>query len=92
MLARTWHGATVAPDATTPIPLSELAPPHVDRLRAIATRHGAKLRNPTPDICGPTPACPPLHEAAPKFADDKHLRPAYVATHLTFLDDLWATR
>ena len=91
MVARTWHGATVAPDATTPIPLSELASPHADRLHAIATRHGAELRNPTPDICGPTPACPPLHEAAPKFADDKHLRPGFAA-RLTFLDDIWATR
>lgn len=97
MIARTWHGATVAPDATTPIPLPELASPHADRLRAIASRHGAELRNPIPDICGPIdqaagPACPPLHQGAPKFADDKHLRPGFVASQLTFLDDLWATR
>ena len=73
------------------IPLAELAPPHAERLRAIAARHGAELRDPAPDICGPGPVCAPLHEGAPKFADDKHLRPGFAA-RLTFLDDIWAAR
>jgi hypothetical protein len=89
MVARSWHGATVAADATAPIPLAELASPHAERLRAIAARHGAELRDPLPGICGAGPACPPLHEGAPKFADDKHLRPGFAAG-LTFLDDLLA--
>jgi peptidoglycan/LPS O-acetylase OafA/YrhL len=89
MVARSWRGATVAADATAPIPLAELAPPHADRLRAIAARHGAELRDPLPAICGPASTCPPLHDGAPKFADDKHLRPGFAAG-LTFLDDLLA--
>ena len=95
MVARSWHDARVAADATTPIPLAEataagaaLAP----RLRTIAVRHGAEIRDPTPTICGATQACPPLRDGAPKFSDDKHLRPGFAAAHVTFLDDLLAPR
>ena len=95
MVARTWHGAAVAPDITTPIPLADATAAGaavVPRLRAIAARQGAEIRDPTPDICGPGPACPPFQDGAPKFSDDKHLRPGFVAAHLTFLDDLLAPR
>jgi peptidoglycan/LPS O-acetylase OafA/YrhL len=89
MLRRTWRGVTMAPDPTAPIPVAELAQPALAaRLRAVAARTGAELRDPLPAICGPTQLCAPFADGVPKFADDKHLRPGFVARHLSFLDDL----
>jgi peptidoglycan/LPS O-acetylase OafA/YrhL len=91
MATRTWRGTTLSPTAQTPIPLAELEPARAAtnaRLADIAARTGADLRDPLPAICGPGPLCPPTTETGtPKFADDKHLRPATAAT-LPFLDDL----
>ncbi len=96
MVERSWHGYRIAPNLGAPIPVADLAgrePWLLRRLAAIAARHGAELRDPVPAICGPGPACPVFFgQDQPRFADDKHLRPAFVATHVTFLDDLLCQR
>ena len=92
MVTRTWHGYRITPNLTDPVPLAPLqaARATIDaRLQAIAARTGAETRDPLPDICGPGPGCTPFTpDGTPKFADDKHLRPTFVAANITFLDDL----
>ena len=64
-----------------------------NRLATIAARHGAELRDPVRAICGTGPACPIFFGTGePRFADDKHLRPGFVAADVTFLDELFAPR
>jgi hypothetical protein len=92
MITRTLTGFAVNPEIYTPVPLESLrqTTAYADRhLIEIARITGASIIDPTPDVCGPGPGCSPFfngHE--PKFADEKHLRPTFVATHVRFLDDL----
>jgi hypothetical protein len=63
--------------------------PLAARLTEVAHSSGAQTLDPLPDICGRGPICSPLFaDGAPKFVDDKHLRPAFVKTHIIFLDSL----
>ena len=95
MVTRNWHGYRVAADPLAAVPLADLEPGRagVDaRLREIAARTGAEVRDPLPEICGPGPGCAPfMPGGGPKFADDKHVRPGFAAG-LTFLDDLLTQR
>ncbi len=63
--------------------------PMAARLTEVAHSSGARTLDPLPDICGRGPICSPLFaDGAPKFVDDKHLRPVFVKTHIIFLDSL----
>lgn len=59
------------------------------RLRAIARATGAKLLNPLRDVCGAGPRCSAFFDhGQPKYADSLHLRPGFVAHHVTMFDRL----
>lgn len=90
MLIRSYFSVQVDPAAMAGVPNDQLAARNqeiVRRLREIATRTGASLLDPMPDICGQGPTCSALNaDGEPKFSDALHLRPEFVAHQVGFLD------
>ncbi|WP_158554846.1 acyltransferase family protein [Methylovirgula sp. 4M-Z18] len=92
MVRRSLLGVKINTDLIDGAKVSELREFSADannRLAQIARETGAVTLDPLPDICGAQKSCSPFFdEGIPKFADSTHLRPSFVATHITFLDDL----
>jgi hypothetical protein len=92
MISRTPLGFRVDPVSVAGTPTAAIAAtlaPLNARLAAAASAAGAATLDPLPAICGAGPVCSPFFDdGAPKFADDKHLRPAFMRRHVTLLDGL----
>ena len=92
MVTRSLTGFQIAAEFDKKLSVAELLVAHAAvnaRLRAIAEHTGATLLDPFPDVCGTGENCSPLFGAGePKFSDGMHLRPAFVAEHIHFLDPL----
>lgn len=92
MISRSPLGLSIEPERLRPVPvarLREAARKVDDRLVAIASRTGATVVDPLPDICGPGPDCALFFEDwEPKYADSMHLRPAFVRENVRMFDAL----
>jgi peptidoglycan/LPS O-acetylase OafA/YrhL len=92
MLIRFYFSVEVNPAPLAGVPNEQLAAGNqeiVRRLREIATRTGASLLDPMPDICGQGPMCSAFYaNGEPKFVDALHLRPEFVAHQIGFLDQV----
>jgi hypothetical protein len=90
MIARSITGYRIDPAARTGVPTAELARAAAEidaRLSQIAGLTGATTIDPFPDVCGEMPRCAPFFgPGEPKFADDKHLRPAFVRDAIKAFD------
>ena len=90
MITRSLIGFKVDRNALMAVPTEALAKASEatnQRLTAIATVTGANTLNPLPDVCGLGPICSPFFdEGRPKFVDDLHLTPEFVAHHITIFD------
>ncbi|MFL5279952.1 MAG: acyltransferase family protein [Rhodopila sp.] len=92
MLIRSYFGVQVNPVPLDGVPIETFIASNreiVHRLREIAARTGALVLDPIPDICGPGPTCAAFYaNGEPKFVDTLHLRPDFVAHHMSFLDQV----
>ncbi len=92
MVRRSAFGFRVDRDVVKGVPVSALAEQSAgvdQRLRKIATETGAKILNPLHDVCGDGPVCSAFfNDGEPKFADGLHLRPGFVAHHITMFDQI----
>jgi peptidoglycan/LPS O-acetylase OafA/YrhL len=92
MLVRSYFDVEVNPASLAGVPNELLAAGNqevVRRLHEIATRTGASLLDPMPDICGQGPTCSAFYaDGEPKFIDTMHLRPDFVAHRIGFLDQI----
>jgi hypothetical protein len=63
------------------------------KLSMIAAATDAEALNPLPDVCGTGPRCLAFFgDGKPKFADQLHLRPEFVAHHIRIFDRVLTDR
>jgi len=91
-VVRHWFSVSVNPAANAPVPLAEASASTLaitPRLRQIAGRTGAVVLDPVADICDAGATCPVVFDGDnPRYVDALHLRPVFVAAHVTFLDSI----
>jgi peptidoglycan/LPS O-acetylase OafA/YrhL len=90
MVSRSLGGVRVNPAVRNGVPVAELRAGNAEmvrRLSGIAAKTGARVLDPLPDICGEGPLCSAFFgDGDPKFIDTMHMRPSFVADHVTFFD------
>jgi peptidoglycan/LPS O-acetylase OafA/YrhL len=94
MIERRITGLQIDRNSDVSIPVRDLRAINATNdqgLRSIASRTGASVLDPFPDICDEVDTCSPFFEnGEPKFVDGAHLRPSFVRKNIHFFDFLVA--
>jgi hypothetical protein len=92
MVKRSAFGFSIKKNIENGVPLKSLidGSASVNReLLEISETTGSTPLNPLQDVCGDGPFCSAFFDnGSPKFVDNLHLRPSFVATHITLFDPI----